>query len=47
METVVEVTIPVEVKKRGIITIPEATRKFYDIEEGSILLIKVEKVINK
>ena len=41
-----EVAIPVEVKKRGIITIPEATRKLYDIQEGSILVIKIEEVIN-
>ncbi|MCK5014932.1 MAG: AbrB/MazE/SpoVT family DNA-binding domain-containing protein [Candidatus Omnitrophica bacterium] len=40
METVVEV------KKRGLVTIPEAVRKVLEIEEGSILSIEIKKVIN-
>lgn len=42
-----DITIIAEVKKRGIITIREAERKALDIHEGSILVIKIEEVINK
>ena len=37
----------VEVKKRGIITIPEAMRKALGIVEGSIITFDVKEVINK
>lgn len=40
METVVEV------KKRGLVTIPEPVRKALGIEEGSILSIEIKEVIN-
>lgn len=40
METVVEV------KKRGLATIPEAVRKAMGIKEGSILSIDIKEVIN-
>ena len=36
----------IEVKKRGLVTIPEAVRKALEIEEGSILSIEIKKVIN-
>ena len=40
METVVEL------KKRGMITIPEAMRKALNIKEGSILSIDVKEIIS-
>lgn len=39
-----EITTIVEMKKRGILTIPEAVRKVLGIEEGDILTLKVEKL---
>ena len=41
METVVEM------KKRGMITIPEPVRKVLKLEEGSIFSIEIKEVINK
>lgn len=42
-----EITTVVEMKKRGILTLPEAVRKALGIEEGDILVIKVEKLKKK
>ncbi len=44
-----ELPIPiiVEVKKRGNVTIPDTTRRVFDIHEGSVLVLKLEEVINK
>lgn len=35
------------VKKRGIITVPEAVREALDIKEGSIISFDITEVINK
>jgi len=35
-----------EVKKREIITVPEAVRKALDIKEGSIISFDITEVIN-